>query len=626
MLTLQQIAVGPPPLPGGVAAVLRFFFNLPQWFQIVGFIVGVIVAVAVLLLLWRHRAVIVQWVFTRRRGVKIGLAAGAAAIVLGFGAFGVVGYGYMQHNNGFCTGCHVMKVPFQRFAGSKHDSLSCHSCHQQSMFANMRQLYLWVAERPKEIGKHAKVPTRICANCHVRGDAKETWQRIASTAGHRTHLESDSSALKHVQCVTCHGLEVHRFLPVDSTCAQSGCHVNVQIKLAKMRGQTDLHCIMCHRFTAEVPALATRDSARGTLVPAMKQCLSCHEMQVALAEFDPARDPHRGTCGMCHNPHTQTQPVEAGQTCASAKCHADWRSEPFHIGKNHGAISDECTLCHQPHQAKVDASDCAGCHAAVKQRRAGRRLSPPLPFDTTKALRRISLRPPKGKGDGPFFDDPPPGEAPRGGTLAAVDTFPHDRHKKLSCITCHASQREHGRLTFQPPRGCQICHHQAPQTNDCAVCHQPAALVRPESVTVRVTVAAHPERRHAARFDHATHRTVKCVACHTTPVSLDPESKAAACAACHDDHHAGGKQCSACHTGDAAVRRTAHAPPVEAHVACDACHTPAIVARLVPDRALCVTCHAKQRDHYPDRECTLCHFGSSPDRFRDHLRKPAAGS
>src|SRR5204863_9210314 len=89
MLTLQQIAVGPPPLPGGVAAVLRFFFNLPQWFQIVGFIVGVIVAAAVLLLLWRHRAVIVQWVFTRRRGVKIGLAAGAAAIVLGFGAFGV---------------------------------------------------------------------------------------------------------------------------------------------------------------------------------------------------------------------------------------------------------------------------------------------------------------------------------------------------------------------------------------------------------------------------------------------------------------------------------------------------------------------------------------------------------
>ncbi len=266
MLTLQQVAVGPPPLPGGVAAVLRFFFNLPQWFQIAGFIVGVIVAAIVLVLLWRRRAAIVAWIVSRPRGLKIGLAAGVAAVALGFAAFGVVGWDYMQHNNGFCTGCHVMKVPFQRFAGSKHDSLSCHACHQQGMYANVRQLYLWVAERPEKIGKHAKVPTRICATCHVRGDAKQTWQRIASTAGHRTHLESDSSALKNVQCVTCHGLEVHRFVPVDSTCAQAGCHVNVRITLAKMSNQTDAHCTTCHRFTAEVPALATRDSVRGTLV------------------------------------------------------------------------------------------------------------------------------------------------------------------------------------------------------------------------------------------------------------------------------------------------------------------------------------------------------------------------
>jgi hypothetical protein len=626
MLTLQQVAIGKPPLPGGVAAGLRFFFNLPQWFQIAGFLVGVVVAAVVLLLLWRRRATIVRWVVTRPRGVKIGLASVAAAAVVGFATFGLVGFTYMQHNNGFCTGCHVMNVPFQHFTGSKHDSLSCHACHQQSMFANMRQLYLWVAERPAEIGKHAKVPTRVCANCHVRGDAKETWQRIASTAGHRTHLESDSSALKNVQCVTCHGLEVHRFLPVDSTCAQSGCHVSVEIKLAKMRGQTALHCVMCHRFTAEVPALATRDSARGTLVPAMKQCFSCHEMQRALAEFDPARDPHRATCGMCHNPHKQTTPAEAAQTCTSAKCHADWRSDPFHVGANHRAVATHCTLCHQPHQARVDASDCAGCHTAVKQRRAGgRRLNPPLPFDTLKALRSVSFGPRKGKGDGPFFDDPP-APLPRGGDVALPDTFPHDRHKALSCITCHTSQRQRTRLTFLPPRGCQICHHQAPQTSDCAVCHRSAELTRPESVTVRVAVAEHPQRRHLARFDHQTHRTVTCVACHSVPVSLDPEPQAAACAACHDDHHAGGKRCSACHTGDDAERRAAHAPPVEGHVACDACHPAAIVARLVPDRVMCLTCHAPERDHYVDRQCTVCHFGSSPDGFREHLRKQAAGS
>src|ERR1700758_2538787 len=108
MLTLQQISVGPPPLPGGVAAVLRFFFNLPRWFQIVGFIVGVIVALAVLVFAWRVRRVIIAWIVSRPRSVKISLAAALATVVLGVGAFSVVGYDYMEHNNGFCTGCHVM--------------------------------------------------------------------------------------------------------------------------------------------------------------------------------------------------------------------------------------------------------------------------------------------------------------------------------------------------------------------------------------------------------------------------------------------------------------------------------------------------------------------------------------
>ncbi|HEV2751715.1 MAG TPA: hypothetical protein VGV12_14430 [Gemmatimonadales bacterium] len=635
MLTLQQVSVGPPPLPGGVAAVLRFFFNLPQWFQIAGFFVGVIVAAGVLVVAWRSRRVIAAWIVSRPRSIKISLASALAVVVLGFGAFSVVGYDYMEHNNGFCTGCHVMKAPFQRFAGSKHDSLSCHACHQQGMYANMRQLYLWVAERPQSIGKHAKVPTRICASCHVRGDAKESWQRIASTAGHRTHLESDSSALKNVQCVTCHGVEVHRFVPVDSTCAQSGCHVNVRITLAKMSNQTDAHCTTCHRFTAPVPALATRDSARGTLVPQFKQCVACHQMQAILADFDPVKDPHRGTCGFCHNPHVQKQAREAAQTCASAKCHADWRSDPFHVGKNHRAVSTNCTLCHEPHHAKVDASDCAGCHAAVKERRAGKGLTPPLPFDTTAALRRVSavpamlpFGPRKGKGDGPFFDDPPPGAPPppRGGPLPAADSFPHARHKALSCITCHTSQSQRSRLTFQPPRGCQICHHQAPKTNDCRTCHTPGELAAPESVTATVTVAGAPPRAHATGFEHATHRALSCFACHTTPVSLDPDQKTLSCAACHDDHHAPGRRCTACHPGDAPEFRVAHAPPAEAHLGCDACHPAAIVARLVPDRMLCLTCHARQADHYPTRECTVCHFGATPEHFRPRLMKAGTRS
>jgi hypothetical protein len=45
------------------------------------------------------------------------------------------------------------------------------------------------------------------------------------------------------------------------------------------------------------------------------------------------------------------------------------------------------------------------------------------------------------------------------------------------------------------------------------------------------------------------------------------------------------------------------------------------VALLTPDRAFCRTCHADKQAHYAERECTTCHFLSSPDEFRAHLKK-----
>jgi hypothetical protein len=614
------------PLPGGIATVVRFLFSVPQWIQIVGFILGLIVAGLVLVYLWRRRAGIWTWIVTRRAQVKVALATVVVLIVAGATAFGAGSWHYMQHDNGFCTGCHVMAPAYQRFTQSEHDTLQCHQCHQQSIFASAKQLYFWVAERPLDIPPHAKVPNRICAGCHVTGEGKKLWQRIATTAGHRTHLESDSAVLKNLQCVTCHGVEVHHFAPVDSTCAQAHCHINNTIELGKMAQQTSLHCTACHAFKADVPPFVTRDSARGTLVPGNKECLGCHEMRQVLSSFDPERDPHRGTCGMCHNPHTQHTPAEAKASCTNAQCHADWRKVPFHVGPAHRKLGDDCITCHEPHAARVDPSDCAGCHAAVKARRAGR-LNPPMPFDTTAALRRVSLVPrrwfpAKGKGDAPFVDDPPVMRA----SVIPTDSFPHDRHKSLTCITCHLSKQAHGRLTFDAPRGCTICHHQAPATSDCAKCHTRNALATPESVEVRVRVAKAPERSHPALFDHAKHTKVKCVACHTTPVSLDPRVDVVRCTACHEDHHAASRSCASCHRRLGPELETAHALRASAHEACDACHLPEIVGRLVPDRALCLTCHAKQQDHYPAQECTVCHFQAAPAEYQAHLRRAGAGS
>jgi hypothetical protein len=620
----EGIPAEAPPLPGGVSTVLRQVFNAPAWAWLLAIVVGLGIAIWLGRRLWTRRRALHGWLVTRDRGVKLGLGVGLVAVLGLVGFTGVTSWNYMQHDNNFCVSCHVMEGPWNKFAfdAGKHSDLQCHDCHQQTMYASTRQLVLWVANKPEEIPEHAPVPNQRCESCHSTGE-DSTWQRVATTAGHRTHLESDSTALKDVQCVTCHGEEVHAFLPASRTCGQSGCHENLEITLGGMAQQTTLHCNTCHQFTAEVPRLATRDSAAGTLRPTLTQCLACHQMRERLADFDPDRDPHGGACGACHDPHTQDTPEAAGQTCTTAGCHADWRNTPFHVGTNHGDVGESCLTCHQPHAARVDASDCVACHTAVREQGA-RRVMPPLPFDTTQALRPVSLdvrhgeEPARGKGDAP----PPELRPPIGmiGLEPPPDTFPHARHTSLACITCHAAPADQGgRLAFAQPRGCDICHHQAPTRNDCARCHQPAELTASHDMAVSVTVPDQAARVRPVAFAHPTHDALTCVTCHLSPVTLAPPESVRQCADCHGEHHARGRTCATCHHTDQLT--TAHQDDVRAsHQRCDACHTASTVAMLTPDRSFCLTCHQPQdSDHYPRRECTTCHFLQSPEGFRPHL-------
>jgi hypothetical protein len=55
-------------------------------------------------------------------------------------------------------------------------------------------------------------------------------------------------------------------------------------------------------------------------------------MEGLLPNFSVGEDPHSGTCGMCHNPHSQLNKGETKKSCTDAACHADWRKNPFHTG------------------------------------------------------------------------------------------------------------------------------------------------------------------------------------------------------------------------------------------------------------------------------------------------------
>lgn len=638
------------PLPDTLVPVVQWIFQKPGWVMAGGIVLAVLVAAAMLVVLWRRRRTIGTWLVTRDRGVKLAMIGAVGAVVLLMAGTGVKAYDFMMHDNDFCRGCHIFVPSGQVFVRpdtgtyllvnkleGKHDSLSCHTCHPFELKAQSKELFYWIVERPDKVPPHGMVPRHICESCHVQGAAKKTWARIATTAGHRTHLQSDSSALKDVACLTCHARSAHRFQPADTTCAQKGCHLTDEVKIVLGRmasrfgagapplpNEEGLYCNSCHQFTADAQFVSA-DSATGLLRPGSRQCFGCHEMRTLLATFDPARDPHAGSCGMCHNPHTDVKPADALTSCTDAQCHATWRAVDFHTGAAHRKVAQRCETCHVPHQARVDASDCVGCHERVRNTK-GLRVRPPLPFDTTKALRQTSLRAPTrglvepgragGRGDAPPDDEPP--SAAAAGSSFPADTFSHQRHRRLACLTCHDPASKGRRLTFEAPRGCEICHHQRPAKSDCATCHKQSELTPPLPVQVAVTVPEHEPRSRTIAFEHSEHDRLACRNCHVEPVTLAPADSVRSCAACHADHHAAERDCATCHRS--AEMREAHARPVRAHVACAACHTDAIVAGLVPTRSFCLACHEPAENHYQDRQCSTCHFQRSPADLEPTLR------
>jgi hypothetical protein len=598
-------AVVRTPLPGGVGAFVRTVMNAPSWLQITVIAVGAVIVLALLVWLWVRRASVLHWLRTRSGVSKIAMTAILIVAIAGSVGFGTASWNYIQHNNDFCVGCHVMGTAWTKFQHSEHRKLKCHDCHQQSIVASMRQLYLWVAERPNSIPAHSKVPTAVCQNCHNQEHPDSAWKRIMTTAGHRTHLNNANSKLRNVQCVTCHGAEVHHFVPIDKTCGQSGCHEDLQIKLGKMAAQTSLHCTGCHNFTVAVGENISPDSARTQLVPTGGECLDCHQMKqklaATLAEFDPNKDPHKAVCGSCHNPHKQTTPGQSFETCATAQCHARPDTlTPFHRGLPKGELA-KCGTCHQAHIWKVPSKDCVACHHDLDHplRGAGARKPPPgHPLDD-------SSDPPVG---GPFVPDAesetPAARPPQQQTPTDTATFTHARHKALQCSSCHSSAETHGAVTISRPAGCRDCHHSTEQKATCTTCHKtPPPL--DETVSVAMTVWTAPRDRTLS-FAHERHTKLECRTCHTAPGTLVAQ---ASCVSCHGDHHYPTATCASCHPAKPIATQREH-PRQTTHAGCSGagCHRDAAVLALPATRSVCLVCHREQTNHKPGGDCGTCHL------------------
>jgi hypothetical protein len=214
----------------------------------------------------------------------------------------------------------------------------------------------------------------------------------------------------------------------------------------------------------------------------------------------------------------------------------------------------------------------------------------------------------QGRADGP----------PNALTQSTADTFSHNRHQRLPCMTCHLSSSG-SMLTFEPPRGCQICHHVEQARDGCTQCHEPGSV--PDTLAVQVTIAAadDPPLERTVSFRHAWHTNLDCTSCHGTRVTMEPVDSAQTCQGCHVEHHQEGRACATCHRTESI--RQPHAPPIQAHAACDRCHATAAIAPLTPTRSFCLMCHDPAVDHHPERQCVVCHLQASPEAYRALLLK-----
>jgi hypothetical protein len=629
------------PLPSPALQVVRFLFNtVPQWIQIAGVFIAAAVALVLAFLAWRHRVAVGAWFGAKSRAWKMGFAAIALVVIGGIGFAGTWSWNYMMHDNEFCAGCHIMDEPFQRFGSSEHTKLGCHDCHRQSIFASMKELYVQVTERPDKIPAHAAVPNVICSECHIQRDPDSTWQRVSATAGHQVHLNPRSPVMSMVQCVTCHGQEVHRFKPVRETCAQSGCHDNQRVELGEMGAQTDLHCVVCHEFTTGATEGTPIDTARTALVPGDEQCLGCHEMREKLGKFAPEDEPHGGRCGTCHNPHVQTTPKGAFESCATSQCHA--RSDT--LTAMHRSLGQHrlqtCGACHGAHTWRANAVDCRSCHTGIRDPAvrtrppggasglpsdeplpSGRDLVAPSPHRSGEDLTLVpaSWRADRQAGvamsprpagrlrwrSEPSPDALTPGAAPGQATQAR---FEHARHESLSCTTCHSTRSGHGDLKVSVARDCQGCHHGNTATaRNCVRCHAAGEIgaVRQVATTFALAVWPQPRSRSLA-FAHERHARIECGACHADTRQREVPRD---CASCHGDHHTPERDCASCHPPS----RDTHTRALHlAGCAAAGCHERESGAAVSPVRATCLACHAEQRDHKPNRECAPCHLSAWP--------------
>lgn len=527
---------------------------------------------------------------------------------------------YIENDPTFCTSCHLMQDPFERWSQSGHKDVNCHVCHPSRMINNLKQLYLTATNSRDRVEEKAEVPPETCKECHLSSD--DRWKQIESTVGHKIHAID-----KGIECLVCHGPGVHQFLPNDEMCKK--CHGELKVAFEKMANN---HCTTCHKFLA---------TGRDSLLPRIEDCAECHTRQVgAPPAIDAGWHPDQ-PCSMCHPVHDRPDAVadaveREGMAVNCTKCHDQV------VPVSH----DSCRDCHKPHTAFDPKKQCVGCHEDRKQaielpwkHECGDCHRPHTPgltsLDTCVDCHNDKVKDLEEK-------------APMGHDACERCHTPHERadNKPLACSDCHplhaiemkgnahkACSDCHNPHRAKEPPNCSKCHEKqlsalAPgKHTDCGGCHKPhkpATAAVTQCTTCHTGAKAMPVLKGHEKCDgcHKPHAGPEarpmdsCQGCHkevAAAVALEPE-KHRVCNDCHTPHKPYAqrvKQCAECHPDN----KKSLADQPKGHQVCQDCHPKHAVRPMS-----CDSCHQKQRSAVnvskakEHKDCQGCHGGvHSPD-------------
>ena len=319
-----------------------------------------------------------------------------------------------------------------------------------------------------------------------------------------------------------------------------------------------------------------------------KLCADCHK-EVGADVLN-----HKGFHGRlnekeCRTCHTEHKGRDAKIVVLDTKNFDHAKTDFPLLGAHQKQEKIKCKDCHETKKKYREApSDCNACHRKVDKHKGS------LGTDCKNCHNERDWKETK-------FDH----------TLEKTRFALKGKHADVKCSKCHTDPSRYKGA----PHECVACHlkvdkHKGQYGKKCETCH-----VERDWKSIQFNHDVETKFKLLGK-----HESVKCLACHKTPL-FTKQKTPTTCVACHrkDDVHNGGlgDKCATCHNEEKWKSakfdhdKDTKFPLLGKHVTtkCDACHKPELKVTAEKIATTCIGCHKKDDKHKENfgTKCESCH-------------------